>query len=347
MKKIILFTILFSISSLYAQTPQGISYQAIAFDTNGSSVINQNVGVKISILDNSITGTVVYSETHSKTTNAQGLFNLNIGLGTASIGSFSNINWGLNSKFLKVEIDPLGGIAYTSVGTNQLMSNPYALYAENINISNLPSTIKTKSKVSKMIVVYTNTNAYGFYQNAGSSGFWTSQTLDGTPIGAVASNDNIVVYTNTNAYGFYQNAGSSGFWTSQTLNGTPIGAVASNDNIVVYTNANAYGFYQNAGSSGFWTSQTLNGTPIGAVSSNKNIVVYTNTNAYGFYQNDGNSGFWTSQTLNGTPINAIGSSINIVVFTNTNAYGFYQNAGSSGFWTSQTLNGTPIEGISK
>lgn len=90
----------------YSQVPQGISYQAVAFNTGGNPVVNGNVGVKISILDNAITGTVVYAETHTKPTNAQGLFNLNIGQGTPSLGTFSAINWGTNSKFLKVEVDP-------------------------------------------------------------------------------------------------------------------------------------------------------------------------------------------------------------------------------------------------
>jgi len=114
----------------YSQVPQGISYQAVAFDINGNPVVNGNVGVRISILDNSISGTVIYSETHLKLTNAQGLFNLNIGQGTPSTGTFSSINWGINSKFLKVEVDLTGGTNYTNIGTNQLMSVPYSLYSK-------------------------------------------------------------------------------------------------------------------------------------------------------------------------------------------------------------------------
>lgn len=114
----------------YSQVPQGLSYQAVALNTAGEPVANENVGVKISILDNSNSGTVVYSETHIKTTNAQGLFNLNIGQGTTTFGTFSTINWGANSKFLKVEVDPTGGTNYTNIGTNQLMSVPYSLYSK-------------------------------------------------------------------------------------------------------------------------------------------------------------------------------------------------------------------------
>ena len=345
-KTLFLLFALVALTSI-AQAPQGISYQAVAFNSGGNPVVNGPVGVKISILDNSISGAVVYSETHTKTTNAQGLFNLNIGQGTPSSGSFSSINWGTNSKFLKVEVDPNGGTSYTILGTNQLMSAPYALYAENINTSNLPQTIKAKSNTSQMIVVYTASSAYGFYQNNGASGYWTSTSLSGTPIGAIASDNNIVVYTTSNAYGFYQNSGASGYWTSTSLSGTPIGAVASSKNIIVYTSSNAYGFYQNSGASGYWTSTSLSGTPLGATASNDNAAVYTSSDAYGFYQNNGASGYFTSTSLSGTPVGAVASKNNIVVYTNSNAYGFYQNSGASGYWTSTSLSGTPISASTK
>jgi hypothetical protein len=132
MKKIIYLSIFFISVSLFAQVPLGIPYQAIAMNTNGSAVANANVGVKLSILDNSATGTTVYAETQTKMTNTQGLFNLNIGQGTAIAGNFATINWGLNTKFLKVEIDVAGGSNYVLVGTTQLMSVPYAMASRKL-----------------------------------------------------------------------------------------------------------------------------------------------------------------------------------------------------------------------
>jgi hypothetical protein len=132
MKKIIYLSIFFISFSLFAQVPLGIPYQAIAMNTNGSAVANANVGVKLSILDNSATGTTVYAETQTKMTNTQGLFNLNIGQGTAIAGNFATINWGLNTKFLKVEIDVAGGSNYVMVGTTQLMSVPYAMASRKL-----------------------------------------------------------------------------------------------------------------------------------------------------------------------------------------------------------------------
>lgn len=133
MKKIILpLLVLFTIVSqtLVAQTPQAFKYQAIARDNSGNILANQNVAFRISILQGSISGTSVYSETHAATTNQFGLANLNIGNGTVASGVFSSINWGSNTYFVKTEFDAAGGTNYTLTGTSQLLSVPYALYAE-------------------------------------------------------------------------------------------------------------------------------------------------------------------------------------------------------------------------
>lgn len=131
MKKLILSFLIASSLSVFAQVPQGISYQAVALNGAGQAVANGNVGVRLSILDNTASGTVLYTETHTKTTNAQGLFNLTIGQGTAILGTFNTINWKTNSKFLKVELDVAGGINYVVVGTTQLLSVPYAMAARS------------------------------------------------------------------------------------------------------------------------------------------------------------------------------------------------------------------------
>ncbi len=129
MKKLLLLSTLLISSLTFAQVPQGISYQAIALNGNGAPVVSSNVGLRLSILDNTATGTVLYTETHTKTTNAQGLFNLVIGQGTAVTNTFAGINWKTNLKFLKVEMDAAGGTNYANVGTTQLLSVPYALTA--------------------------------------------------------------------------------------------------------------------------------------------------------------------------------------------------------------------------
>ncbi|KAA0128258.1 hypothetical protein FY557_09595 [Chryseobacterium sp. SN22] len=132
MKKLYATIGLFLASLVSAQVPQAFSYQTIAFNAAGAPIANGNVSFRISILDNSATGTVLYTETQTKTTNAKGLVNLNIGQGTAATGNFGGINWGTNTKFVKVEMDPAGGSNYTNVGVNQLMSVPYSQVSKTV-----------------------------------------------------------------------------------------------------------------------------------------------------------------------------------------------------------------------
>lgn len=132
MKKLYATIGLFLATLLSAQVPQAFTYQTIAFNSAGAPIANGNVSLKISILENSATGTVLYTETHTKTTNSKGLVNLNIGQGTATTGTFAGINWGTNTKFVKVEMDPTGGSNYTNVGVNQLMTVPYAQVSKTV-----------------------------------------------------------------------------------------------------------------------------------------------------------------------------------------------------------------------
>lgn len=115
--------------SLRAQVPQKMNYQAVARNTAGNELVNQAIKIRLSVLDGGATGTNVFSETHSVTTNAFGLFTAEIGGGTTVSGSFGAINWSTGSKFLKVEIDPTGGNSFTDLGASELLSVPYAQYA--------------------------------------------------------------------------------------------------------------------------------------------------------------------------------------------------------------------------
>ena len=115
---------------LYAQAPKKISYQAVVRNNTNKLVVSQRVGVRISILQGSANGNAVYAETQMPTSNANGLISLEIGSGTPVSGTFSGINWGNGTYFIKTETDPNGGSNYDIVGISQLMSVPYALYAE-------------------------------------------------------------------------------------------------------------------------------------------------------------------------------------------------------------------------
>jgi hypothetical protein len=115
----------------FGQSPQKMTYQAVIRDASDALVANSAVGMQISILQTSATGTAVYIETHSPTTNINGLASVEIGTGTIVTGNFSTIDWSNGPYFIKTETDPNGGTAYTISGTSQLLSVPYALYAEN------------------------------------------------------------------------------------------------------------------------------------------------------------------------------------------------------------------------
>jgi hypothetical protein len=132
MKKTILGLLAFmSVVIIYAQAPNKMTYQAVIRNSSNVLIKNSLIGVRISILQSSATGTPVYVETHSVTTNANGLATLEIGSGSIISGNFSTINWGTGPYFIKTETDPNGSNNYSIVGTKQLLSVPYALYAEN------------------------------------------------------------------------------------------------------------------------------------------------------------------------------------------------------------------------
>lgn len=125
---------LYSMLCIHAlsQAPQQIPYQAVARNAAGEIIINQPISIRFSIRDAVINGDVVYQETHNTTTSQQGLFNVNIGAG-AIWGTpilITSVNWASGAKYLQVEMDITGGTNYVDMGTQRMMSVPYALYAE-------------------------------------------------------------------------------------------------------------------------------------------------------------------------------------------------------------------------
>ena len=139
--------------NLFAQAPQKMSYQAVIRNASNNLVTNAPVKMRISILQGSTTGTSVYSELHSATTNANGLVSIEIGGGTSQQGTFSNINWGNGTYFLKTETDPTNGSTYSIVGTSQLLSVPYSIYA------NTASNIDPGNASQGQVLTYCNGKA--------------------------------------------------------------------------------------------------------------------------------------------------------------------------------------------
>ena len=136
MKKYTLALILASLFSsfLFAQAPQGFNYQGVARNTFGTIITNKQIGLRFTLHNATPNGTAVYSETKTIRTDQYGVFSLVVGTGTPVSGTFNTINWGSGNKYLQVEMDPSGGNNYKDMGTTQLMSVPFALYAASGNL---------------------------------------------------------------------------------------------------------------------------------------------------------------------------------------------------------------------
>ncbi|MFW5831504.1 MAG: fibrobacter succinogenes major paralogous domain-containing protein [Prolixibacteraceae bacterium] len=137
MKKLFLvgFGLVFFINQLVAQVPQCINYQTVVRNSSGHLVKDQSVSLKFSIHMDAVTGQEVYSENHVKTTNQFGIVNLHIGKGTVLSGDFKTINWGAGKMFLKTFLDLNGGDNFTEMGTSEMVSVPYALYAGSVYVN--------------------------------------------------------------------------------------------------------------------------------------------------------------------------------------------------------------------
>lgn len=135
MKKILTGLICLMVGLIcYGQAPQAFSYQAVAIGDDGNVLTNQGIDVKININAGSAVGITSYSETHPVTTSDVGLFSIEVGQGVPLTGSFSTIDWSTGSYFLSVEVDETGNGFYQNIGVSQLLSVPFALYAENGNV---------------------------------------------------------------------------------------------------------------------------------------------------------------------------------------------------------------------
>src|SRR6476620_11264390 len=133
MKKLYTFLVLLLSFATFAQAPEGFNYQATVRNSAGALITNKSVGFTFKIIKDSPTGTTVYSETRTVTTDDLGSVNLVVGQGTPTTGTFPSINWGSGTYYLGIELNT--GSGNVAMGTTQLLSVPYALYAKTAGVA--------------------------------------------------------------------------------------------------------------------------------------------------------------------------------------------------------------------
>src|SRR5688572_28094820 len=130
------------------QVPQGIKYQAVARDNSGAILANQNINLIVTLVDSAQGGTLRFQENHKVATNQFGLFNITIGNGVNKIYTLSNIPWSTGQIYLIIRMDPTGGNNYEDIGTAELLSVPYAFYAETSGGAGMNDTSSSNESVT-------------------------------------------------------------------------------------------------------------------------------------------------------------------------------------------------------
>lgn len=302
MKKILLTAgIMLGLFMGHAQAPEKMSYQAVMRNGSGQLLTNQSIAVKVSVLQGSPAGTLVYSERLTGNTNANGLISMEIGTGTVLSGTFSGINWPSGSYYLKTETDPAGGTNYTIAGTSQLLSVPYAMYAKSAGGTGGSFTIP-----------YTNTvnNASTLFSLINDGDGTSVEGVNSTTTSSIASVRGIV--SNTAPGGFSSgvrgiNNGTGGLgvgvWGSQAGSGWGVYGVTPSG-LGVYGNSSGAGtgVYANSNSGTGLTATSTNGIAA-------SLSIFNNAN---------NSNVLNANTVgNGTVINVSSSGSGAGVLSST------------------------------
>lgn len=298
-------------TTVSAQAPQRMSYQAVVRDGSNALVVNNTVSMRMSVLQGSASGTAVYTETHSALTNANGLTSVELGGGAVQSGSLESIDWSNGPYFLRSETDPNGGSDYSISGTSQLLSVPYALYAANSEPGppgpqGMPGVDGcAPTNTDSLIVLYNASMAHGYYQDPNGVGHWLTQQLGSTNHSGIGSKRAVVLYNNSTAYAFHLDNSGVGQWSVHPLGNTNHIAVASDRSIVLYNNSTAYAFHVDGAGAGTWTEQALGNTNHSNIAHGDKIVVWNFSNAYAFAVDEAGNGAWTTEPLGGTNHNVI------------------------------------------
>ncbi|MCC7029926.1 MAG: hypothetical protein IT257_06440 [Chitinophagaceae bacterium] len=201
-----------------AQVPTLFNYQGVARDLKGNPLANQRMSLKLSVLPTFDAAFAEYEEIQQVLTNEFGLYTLQIGNGTAITGNMKMVKWETGNKYIKVAIDPKGGTDYLDAGTTQLLSVPYAMFADKSGLAKEVEHSKTRtgavnSAASHVagdvnyLSKFTALNTIGksmIYDNGNSIGIGTASPAASAKMDLLTTSGNIehIRMTNTNASGF-------------------------------------------------------------------------------------------------------------------------------------------------
>ncbi|HAN18167.1 MAG: hypothetical protein A2X13_04355 [Bacteroidetes bacterium GWC2_33_15] len=232
---------------VFAQIPEKFNYQAVIRDNVGELIKNQDVTVQISIIEGSAAGTTIYSEQHSKITNNFGMVNLEIGNGTSPVGTFSSINWGVSDKFLNVQVNTGSGLL--DMGTMQLLSVPYALYAKDVENkddadADPANEIQDLNLTDNVLTITNNPEPTEINLSAftGTNTDEQELTLDGDTLRISNGNEIVLPYDSSqwafNGDKLYYNMGNVGVGSSNPLSKLEVKSASTSGALFQVINAN-------------------------------------------------------------------------------------------------------------
>ena len=259
----IAFVLIFtSTLSLQAQTPQGFNYQATVRNAGGELIVSQNVNFRFNVQQGSSTSDAVFTETHLVSTDGLGQVNLVIGEGTTVTGDFTMIDWSLGSYFLGIELNT--GAGYLTMGTTQLLSVPFALYAENsgAEASDLQGVLDTGATAN--LVVGEDNSGIEIISTGGDSESQyngISSSINGT------NGRNIAVNGESTGINLFKNYGIRGTASNAQSNNVGVQGIANSetgDNYAIWGLAsNAVDGNDNRGVVGYANLPTATGVNYG------------------------------------------------------------------------------------
>ncbi len=256
MKKINTSTLLLSLfisllfiiipSWVFSQAPAAIPYQAVLRNADGSAMANSSASITFKIHDSTVSGPVVFEETHTTTSNSNGLISLNVGQGSPVFGTLNGVNWSTGNKFLQVLINAGNGIV--DLGTQQMMSVPYALHTSRVavRVSSSGDSLFVGNQFS--IVPGISTANYPAGPETGETLLPGNALCTTSPISVSSCNGQTTLVYQSTTYDLIEIGGQC--WLGDNLNatnlndGTPIANITDNTTWST-TTAPAYCYYQN------------------------------------------------------------------------------------------------------